>query len=108
MSAWNQKVHPVAEMFPMIEGNEYAALVESIKTNGLRESAWLASDGTLLDGRNRVRACDDAGVRPRFRVYKGDDHVSFIVAMNIERRHLNAGQRACLAVELEPAFRGET
>lgn len=107
MATWNGKIHPAAELFPMMTGDEFTSLVESIKTQGLREAVWLNADGDLLDGRNRVAACEKAGVQPTFRIYQGDDPLSFVVALNMDRRHLTAGQRAMLALKLVPMYEAE-
>ena len=53
----------------------------------------------MLDGRNRLAACEAAGVAPTFTVHAGDP-VAYIVSANITRRHLNAGQRAMLVAEM--------
>ncbi len=93
------KVHPVAELFPLIHGAEFDALVQSIRNEGLEHPVMLAPDGTLLDGRNRLRACHEAGVKPRYKTYKGSDPAAFIIRVNIHRRHLTTGQRSFLALE---------
>jgi hypothetical protein len=46
----------------MIEGEQFDALVESVRQHGLMEPVWLTPDGTLLDGRNRMAACKAAGM----------------------------------------------
>jgi hypothetical protein len=46
--------HPLAGLFPLIEGAEFAALVESITRNGLIEPITLRQ-GKILDGRNSRR-----------------------------------------------------
>lgn len=101
MATWNGKIHPAAELFPMMTGDEFNSLVESIKSQGLREAAWLTTDGELLDGRNRVAACEKAGVEPQFRTYQGDDPVQFVWDMNVSRRHLTATQTAVAGLKRE-------
>lgn len=96
------EVHPAAALFPMIDGEEMDRLVESIRTQGLQHPIVLTVGGVLLDGRNRLRACEIGGVRPKFETYTGDDYVDYVVRVNVERRHLTTGQRAMLALEILP------
>lgn len=92
--------HRLADLFPLVEGAEFAALVDDIKGNGLREAIWLY-ERQILDGRNRYRACIEAGVVPAFRQYEGDDPLAFVVSLNLARRHMNAGQLAMVALKIE-------
>ncbi|MCD6295935.1 MAG: ParB N-terminal domain-containing protein, partial [Deltaproteobacteria bacterium] len=50
--------HEIANMFPLMEGTEFDALVTDIKENGLLEPIWLY-ENKILDGRNRYRACQE-------------------------------------------------
>lgn len=97
------KFHSIANFFPMMETEEFDALVLDVKENGLLEPIWIYQN-QILDGRNRFMACAAAGIEPKFREYIGDDPMSFAMSMNIERRHLTPSQRACLAVELLPFY----
>jgi N6-adenosine-specific RNA methylase IME4 len=96
--AWNGTCHPAADLFPMLEDTELASLVAAIKEHGLNNPGWLLPDGTLLDGRNRRLACEQAGVEMRWRVYEGDDEIGFAISENVERRHLTTGQKAMAAL----------
>jgi len=90
------KVHPLADLFPQIEGRELEELVDDIRNNGLRVPIVLDREGRLLDGRNRLRACRAAGVEPRFETWDGRGAVAeLIVSLNLKRRH-----RAMLAAKL--------
>ncbi|MCA9300447.1 MAG: ParB N-terminal domain-containing protein, partial [Phycisphaerales bacterium] len=97
-------VHPAAAIFPAINGEEFDQLVEDIRERGLLEPIVLDGENRVLDGRNRLRACQAAGVEPQFTTYDGDDPVGFVISMNIRRRQLTASQRAALAAELLPQF----
>ncbi len=93
MSGFTGEIHPLAADYPMIGADELADLAQSIKDQGQLDPITLTPDGTLLDGRNRLAACDLAGVDPKFETYDGDP-VAFIVGKNANRRQLSAGQRA--------------
>lgn len=97
------KVHPAAEIFPMLNAEELEALALDIKANGLQQPIVMW-EGLLLDGRNRLAACAICGVVPSFKQYEGNSPVTFVISANIKRRQLDASQRACVAVELEPMF----
>ncbi len=91
--------HPVANIFPMMSEREFADLVADVRQHGVREPIWLHRDGRVIDGRNRYRAAIEAGVGYETRAYGGEDDslVSFVVSLNLHRRHLNESQRAMVA-----------
>lgn len=93
------KYHPLADVFPLIEGAEFDALVADVAKQGLLE-AIVTLDGDILDGRNRYRACVAAGVEPHFEVFEGADPVAFVVSKNVARRHLDESQRAIAAAKI--------
>lgn len=93
------KYHPLADVFPLIEGAEFDALVADVAKQGLLE-AIVTLDGNILDGRNRYRACVAAGVEPHFEVFEGADPVAFVVSKNVARRHLDESQRALAAAKI--------
>jgi hypothetical protein len=59
------KVHPAADLFPMMSQDELTELTEDIKANGVRTpiATWVDAAGTewLIDGRNRLDAIAAAG-----------------------------------------------
>jgi ParB/RepB/Spo0J family partition protein len=91
--------HPVANIFPLLEGKAFTELVESIKNNGLRRPI-IVYQAKILDGRNRYRACQAAGVRPVFDLFIGGDALAFVLDENLHRRHLDESQRAMVAARL--------
>jgi hypothetical protein len=101
--------HPVAELFPLMEGDEFENLVKDILANGLLEPIWLhPTDGSIIDGRNRYRACVKAKVDPKTRKWSGTGSlVGFVVSVNLHRRHLTAGQRAVVGAEMLPLMEAE-
>jgi ParB-like chromosome segregation protein Spo0J len=97
-------VHPLAAIFPMLPDDELADLAEDIKANGLIHSIMLDHAGkVLVDGRNRLRACEIADVEPHFeRLPKDVEPAEYIVSVNLARRHMTVGQRAMALAMLYP------
>ena len=96
--------HAIADIFPMMDGQPLADLTADIRQHGLREPIWLY-EGKILDGRNRWRACQAAGVEPVFADYQDSDPVGFVVSLNLHRRHLDESQRAMAAAKIA-TFKG--
>ncbi|HCT81097.1 MAG TPA: plasmid replication/partition related protein [Micromonosporaceae bacterium] len=100
----NYDVHPVAALFPMLAADELAELAADIKQRGLLHPVVLDGDGRILDGRNRMAACEMAGVEPEFITYEGDDPEGYALAVNIKRRNLTKGQQAMVAAKAGALF----
>jgi ParB-like chromosome segregation protein Spo0J len=109
------KVHPAADLFPLMSADELKVLGEDIKKNGLRTqvTTWTDGDGNLwlIDGRNRLDALELAGLNlvkggkfknelPDQYVRDCDDPYAAAVSLNIHRRHLTAEQKRDLIAKL--------
>jgi len=95
----------VANIFPLMEGDQYEQFKSDIAANGLLEAIWLHPDGSIIDGRNRHRACLELGIEPRFRTWSDTGSlVSFVVSLNLMRRHMNEGQKAMAADTARPFY----
>lgn len=113
----NLKAHPIADILPMLEAGDAASLRADIAANGLIEEIVLL-EGKILDGRNRYSALVDLDWHRQERFYVTFDHVAkvagtkitpldFVIAKNIERRHLNESQRAMAAAKTATMKQGE-
>jgi hypothetical protein len=101
-------VHPAALLFPPMQGTDFGMLVEDIDANGLREPI-VVYQGLVLDGRNRQRACEVAGVPPRYVEWDGvGSPLAFVVSRNLHRRHLNESQRAVIGAQVKAMFEEES
>lgn len=99
--------HPIAELFPMMSGLDFATFKADILANGLLDPIWTYR-GEIIDGRNRERACRETGVEPRFQEWDGKGSlVAFVVSLNLRRRHLDETQRAVIAAKLKPMLSRE-
>jgi hypothetical protein len=98
------KFHKIANIYPLMDGDEFESLCNSVKANGLRHPI-ITLNNEILDGRNRYRACRAAGVTPTFREYQGStkilDLFAFVRDENEERRQLTKGQKAAVAVSAD-------
>jgi len=92
------EAHPYADLLPMMNKLELDALTDDIRQNGLLHPI-MRYQGMVLDGRNRLAACQAAGVEPRFVDIETDDATALahVISANIERRDLNGSQRAIVA-----------
>lgn len=98
-------VHPVADLFPMLDDEELDSLAANIETNGLIDPVVVLVDGTLVDGRNRMTAGARRNLTLTCTVLDLADPVTYIISKNIARRNITKGQqamivaRACLEIK---------
>lgn len=97
-------VHPLADLFPILPDDELTELADDIKANGLIHPLMLDHAGKMLvDGRNRLRACNMAGVEPRFeRLAQDVTPAAYIASANLRRRNLTKGQQAMALAMIYP------
>jgi N6-adenosine-specific RNA methylase IME4 len=106
--------HPLADLFPLIEGADFEALCEDIRQHGLRQPIQIWN-GAIIDGRNRYRAV--CAVDPNFAAarlaassglawFQDVSHIhprllpAHVISLNLRRRHLDETQRAMVAAKL--------
>ena len=91
-----------AAFFPELPPEELTELARDIKERGLLEPIILHK-GLILDGRNRYRACQIAGVKPRIEEFDAKaakrSPEEFVLSRNLRRRHLSVGQKAAIALD---------
>jgi len=101
-----RQYHPLANLFPLLSGEEFDALTNDIAEHGLRDPICLHTDGSIIDGRNRYRACLAAGVKPDFYTFDGTDAelLPYVLSLNLHRRHLNPTQLGFVGAEVEEYY----
>ena len=88
--------HDAAAIFPLMVDDDFDALVNDLRQHGLQTPVDLLEE-KIIDGRNRYRACLQAGVKPIFNKVNPDDPVQFVMSRNLHRRHLTPSQLALVA-----------
>lgn len=116
----DMELHEYCTIFPPMEDADYDALVKSMQEIGFMETDPIVlvevvhimeapGEGEeqdveyqILDGRNRRNAAIDAGVEPQFALFEVDEEefLPFVMARNMDRRHLTTGQKAAIASKL--------
>lgn len=95
--------HPAAGLFPALTVEEREKLKEDIRKNGLLESIK-AIESEIVDGWHRREILQELG-KPLDghieQLPQGTDPWQYAWSRNFHRRHMDAGQRACAAVEYQ-------
>jgi hypothetical protein len=100
MNSTDFPVHPAANAIPEMGEEEFANLKQDIAEKGQCEDivVW---EGQLLDGRHRLRACQELGIEPKyFELCENVDPWTYAISRNLHRRHLTTGQRSMIAAKL--------
>ena len=94
----------------MMTAEEFDELKRDIQANGQLMPIWILDD-KIVDGRNRYQACVDLGIEPLYQVVPGQPDMAalltFVISLNEKRRHLNSGQKAFVALEVERILAAE-
>jgi hypothetical protein len=100
-------IHPAAAAFPLMPAAARAALVDSVRANGVQVPvAILAGTNEVIDGRHRVEAARAVGIESVPVVEVSGDAQNIALALNIDRRVTTPSQRAALAVTMMGAETG--
>jgi ParB-like chromosome segregation protein Spo0J len=93
-------VHPVASLFPRLEGKARDELKQSLLDHG-QQQPIVVKDGVLVDGLNRLELLLELGKEPVIQEYTSTLPVEeYILAANLWRRHLTDDQRMMIATEI--------
>ncbi|MCW2902234.1 MAG: hypothetical protein JWO67_4499 [Streptosporangiaceae bacterium] len=101
------RVHPAAELFPLLQGAAFTELVNDIREQGLRDPIVFTPDGQLLDGRNRYRACRKIRDEEPMRRTEHSEPWAYVISTNMHRRHLSESQRAMIAAKIADRHEGQ-
>ena len=93
------EMHEYCKLFPPMPEDQFSALKDDIRDNGLRHPIVLYQN-KILDGRHRYLACLRLGRQPVSVIYDGEDPLGFVISHNLNRRHLDESQRAMIAARL--------
>lgn len=100
-------IHPLADLIPAMTDGQYAELRDDIAAHGLRQPIVLF-EHMVLDGRHRLRACEEIGATAQFEEYIGDEPAAHVLSLNLHRRHLSTSQRAMIATDFLPHLEEES
>ena len=93
------------KLVPEMPAPEFAAFKANIKERGQQYPITVNSQGVILDGHHRYRACQALGIKCEFVEKNFHNELLeklFVIDANLKRRHLNSFQRAQLALKEKP------
>ena len=94
--------HPLSAVFPPIPQDELDKLKASIKDQGLLNPICIHDD-MVLDGWHRYRICRELDMDPD-ETFCDCDPVDYVLAQNMQRRHLTKSQTAAVIAEITEDF----
>jgi hypothetical protein len=98
---FSMKPHPYSLLFPPAFGGDYDHLLQSIKREKRLRYSVIVYENMILDGNQRLRACREARVEPKFTVFEGtsEQALNMVMDLNLARRQLNASQKATVVAK---------
>ena len=103
--------HPLSAIFGDMPAEDFQSLRTSVQQDGFIENVVRIYEGQILDGWHRYRAGRELNLLRKLKFQEWDadenqdgDPKTFVLARNIERRHLTPGQRAQIAVAFNERF----
>lgn len=98
---------PKYQLLPELTGQEYQALKADIAARGVQVPIELDSEGTVLDGHHRARACAELGITDYPTVTRTfdseQDKLGHVLGLNLRRRHLGQAEKQALVHSLRDA-----
>jgi len=91
------------QFLPELTPEEYEALKDDIRTNGVQIPVEIDENGNILDGYHRVKICNELGIDYPKNIRSGlseKEKIEFAIRINLNRRHLTVEQRRGLAKKL--------
>ena len=97
------EIHPALAIIPIMDAKTFAGLKADIKENGQKKCITFF-DGMLLDGRARLRACQELGKEPLIEEIEACDGsefdpIAWVLSVNVFRQHQNSSQLATIATK---------
>jgi len=92
-------------LVPPMTKETFESLMSSIRQSGQLEPITINNKGEVLDGHNRLRACEKLHIEPIFEVKTFDNPLNeklYIIDVNLQRRQLTVAQRVQLSLKKKP------
>ena len=88
--------HPASAAWPELDGEEYNALVCGIASEGQHHPILVTPDNQIIDGWQRLRACQEANVAPLTQVcrWTSDEIAEAVISAHQGRRHVTKAEMA--------------
>src|ERR671918_1425732 len=92
-------------LVPSMTKEAFESLMSSIRESGQHEPITINNKGEVLDGHNRLRACEKLHLEPlsEVKTFDNPSHEKlYIIDVNLQRRQLTVAQRVQLSLKKKP------